>query len=117
MSVVLPEEGPSTKRCKSMREDCPDYSLTNIYALYSATCLHVCRKGKVSDLVRQFDETDSGPGVSGGGGGGGAEGKEESTPRKRKKPGLKAFKMFESSGIIMGMVSSYVRTYLYVISY
>ena len=112
MSVVLPEEGPSTKRCKSMREDCPDYSLTNIYVLYSATCLHVCRKGKVSDLVRQFDETDSG--VIGGGG---EEGKEESTPRKRKKPGLKAFKMFESSGIIMGMVSGYILTYLYVISY
>ena len=115
MSVVLPEEGPSTKHCKSMREDCLDYSLTNIYALYSATCLHVCRKGKVSDLVRQFDETDSG--VIGGGRGGGEEGKEESTPRKRKKPGLKAFKMFESSGIIMGMVSSYVRIDLYVISY
>ena len=91
--------------------------LTNIYVLYSATCLHVRRKGKVSDLVRQFDETDSGPGVSGGGGGGGEEeGREESTPRKRKKPGLKAFKMFESSGIIMGMVSGYIPTYLYVIS-
>ena len=117
MSVVLPEEGPSTKHCKSKiaQEDCPDYSLTNIYALYSATCLYVHRKGKVSDLVRQFDETDSG--VIGGERGGGEEGKEESTPRKRKKPGLKAFKLFESSGIIMGMVSSYVHTYLYVISY
>ena len=101
-------------------EDCPGYLLTNIYTLYSAILIHlssrVCRKGKVSDLVRQFDETDSG--VSGGGGGrGGEEGKEEDIPRKRKKPGLKAFKMFESSGIIMGMVSDYVRTYLYVISY
>lgn len=73
--------------------------------------MYMYRKGKVSELVHQFDETDSGPGVIGGGRGGEEEGKEEGAPRKRKKPGLKAFKMFESSGIIMGMVSSYVHTY------
>lgn len=105
------------KFCAS--EDCPDYSANDIYTLYSAILIHVCtcRKGKVSELVRQFDETDSGPGVIGGGRGGEEEGKEEGAPKKRKKPGLKVFKMFESSGIIMGMVSSYVHTYLYVSAY
>lgn len=74
----------------------------------------------MSDLVRQFEETDSGvvgggtegePEAGrgeGGGGSGGGGGEERGVPRGKKKPGLKAFRMFESSGVIMGMVSIYV---------
>lgn len=73
------------------------------------------RQGKVSDLVKQFEEeekvTESKQQSSGSAGSesvkeaqNGESGEKEKG--KKKRPSSKAFDMFEKSGIIMGMVSS-----------
>ena len=73
------------------------------------------RQGKVSDLVKQFEEeeraTESKQQSNGSAGNGNVKGAQngesgEKERGKKKRPSSKAFDMFEKSGIIMGMVSS-----------
>lgn len=74
------------------------------------------RQGKVSDLVKQFEEEEKATEAlkqSNGSTGGESNTKEaqnneseEKEKGKKKRPTSKAFDMFEKSGMIMGMVSS-----------
>lgn len=73
------------------------------------------RQGKVSDLVKQFEEeekaTESKQQSSGSAGSESVKEAQngecgEKEKGKKKRPSSKAFDMFEKSGIIMGMVSS-----------
>ena len=74
------------------------------------------RQGKVSDLVKQFEEeekaTEAKQQSNGSTGGENSvkeaknDESEEKVKGKKKRPTSKAFDMFEKSGMIMGMVSS-----------